>query len=159
MDYQETNREDFNAENIQCDEIPVATVTDEEANRLIPADAAADDENYLMITFGKPYDFEGETFKGIDLSGLENIKGRQLTAIEKAFGKTTVVSSMPETPSKYASVYLRKETRLLPRRSLRNRQSPTLFKADYKTNFQRVSGHQCCHPQFPAVSATTCSKA
>ena len=69
MDYQETNREDFNAENIQCDEIPVATVTDEEANRLIPADAAADDENYLMITFGKPYDFEGETFKGIDLSG------------------------------------------------------------------------------------------
>ena len=88
MDYQETNREDFNAENIQCDEIPVATVTDEEANRLIPADAAADDENYLMITFGKPYDFEGETFKGIDLSGLENIKGRQLTAIEKAFGKT-----------------------------------------------------------------------
>lgn len=64
MDYQETNREDFNAENIQCDEIPVATVTDEEANRLIPADAAADDENYLMITFGKPYDFEGKPSRG-----------------------------------------------------------------------------------------------
>ena len=38
-----------------------SSYTDEEANRLIPADAAADDENYLMITFGKPYDFEGET--------------------------------------------------------------------------------------------------
>ena len=71
MDYQETNREDFNAENIQNDEIPVATVTDEEADRLIPADPAVDDENYLLITFGKPYDFEGEIFKGIDLSGLK----------------------------------------------------------------------------------------
>lgn len=104
MDYQETNREDFNVENMPGDEIPVATVTDEEANRLIPADAAADDENYLMITFGKPYDFEGETFKGIDLSGLENIKGRQLTAIEKAFGKTAIVSSMPETTATYAKI-------------------------------------------------------
>lgn len=104
MDYQETNREDFNVENMPGDEIPVVTVTNEEADRLIPADPAADDENYLAIAFGKPYDFEGETFKGIDLSGLENIKGRQLTAIEKAFGKTAIVSSMPETTATYAKI-------------------------------------------------------
>lgn len=104
MEYQETNREDFNAGNIQNEELPVATVTDEEANRLLPADVAAEEENYLKITFGKPYDFEGEVFKGIDLSGLEDIKGRQLTAIEKAFGKAGVVSSMPETTSTYAKI-------------------------------------------------------
>lgn len=104
MDYQETNREDFNAENMPGEEIPVAMVTEEEADRLIPADTVENEENYLLITFGKPYDFEGETFKGIDLSGLENIKGRQLTAIEKAFGKTAVVSSMPETTSTYAKI-------------------------------------------------------
>lgn len=104
MEYQETNREDFNAENIRNEEIPVATVTDEEANRLLPADVVAEEENYLKITFGKPYDFEGEIFKGVDLSGLEDIKGRQLTAIEKAFGKAGIVSSMPETTSTYAKI-------------------------------------------------------
>ena len=111
MDYQETNREDFNMEQDAQEaaipagaEIPVATVTDEEANRLLPADAVADDENYLNIRFARPYDFEGEIFKGVDLSGLEDIKGRQLTAIEKAFGKAGIVSSMPETTSTYAKI-------------------------------------------------------
>jgi len=104
MEYQETNREDFNAENIQNEEIPIATVTDEEANRLLPSETVEKEENYLVITFGKPYDFEGEIFNGIDLSGLEDIKGRQLTAIEKAFGKAGVVSSMPETTSTYAKI-------------------------------------------------------
>lgn len=111
MEYQETNREDFNMEQDATQpempvggEIPVATVTDEEANKLLPADAVAEEENYLKITFGKPFNFEGEIFKGIDLSGLEDIKGRQLTAIEKAFGKAGVVSSMPETTSTYAKI-------------------------------------------------------
>ncbi len=111
MEYQETNREDFNMEQDATQpkmpvggEIPVATVTDEEANKLLPADAVAEEENYLKITFGKPFNFEGEIFKGVDLSGLEDIKGRQLTAIEKAFGKAGVVSSMPETTSTYAKI-------------------------------------------------------
>lgn len=104
MEYQETNREDFNAENIQNEELPVATVTDEETNKLLPDDVTEEEENYLKITFKKPYDFEGEMFEGIDLSGLEDIKGRQLTVIEKAYGKAGVVSSMPETTSTYAKI-------------------------------------------------------
>lgn len=98
--YTETKREDF----IPGDEIPVAQVSDEEANKLIPADLVEDEDNFLKITFSKPYNFEGEIFNGIDLSGLEDIKGRQLTAIEKAFGKAGVVSSMPETTSTYAKI-------------------------------------------------------
>ena len=98
--YTETNREDF----VPGDEIPVAHVSDEEANKLIPAELVEDEDNFLKITFSKPYNFEGEIFNGIDLSGLEDIKGRQLTAIEKAFGKAGVVSSMPETTSTYAKI-------------------------------------------------------
>jgi len=98
--YKETNREDF----MPGDEIPVAHVSDEEANKLIPAELVEDEDNFLKITFSKPYNFEGEIFNGIDLSGLEDIKGRQLTAIEKAFGKAGVVSSMPETTSTYAKI-------------------------------------------------------
>ena len=98
--YKETNREDF----VPGDEIPVAHVSDEEANKLIPAELVEDEDNFRKITFSKPYNFEGEIFNGIDLSGLEDIKGRQLTAIEKAFGKAGVVSSMPETTSTYAKI-------------------------------------------------------
>ena len=98
--YKETNREDF----VPGDEIPVAHVSDEEANKLIPAELVEDEDNFLKITFSKPYNFEGEIFNGIDLSGLEDIKGRQLTAIEKAFWKAGVVSSMPETTSTYAKI-------------------------------------------------------
>lgn len=98
--YKETNREDF----VPGDEIPVAQVSDEESNKLIPEELVEDEDNFLKITFSKPYNFEGEIFNGIDLSGLEDIKGRQLTAIEKAFGKAGVVSSMPETTSTYAKI-------------------------------------------------------
>lgn len=99
--YTETSREEFVP---GTDEIPVSQVGDEVANGLIPAGVVEDEENYLKITFSKPYNFEGEVFKGVDLSGLEDIKGRQLTAIEKAFGKVGVVSSMPETTSTYAKI-------------------------------------------------------
>ena len=99
--YEETAREDFPMGDM---EIPVAQVADEEADRLLPADAAAEEENYLVIAFSKPYSFEGETFGGVDLSGLEDIKGRQLTAIEKAYGKAGVISSMPEMTATYAKI-------------------------------------------------------
>lgn len=98
--YTETNREDF----VPGDEMPVAQVSDEEANKLIPTELFEDEENFLKVTFSKPYNFEGEIFNGIDLSGLEDINGRRLTAIEKAFGKAGVVSSMPETTSTYAKI-------------------------------------------------------
>lgn len=101
VSYEETAREDFPSGNM---EIPVAQVTEEESDRLLPADVTAEEENYLVIVFGRPYNFEGEIFKQIDLSGLEDINGRQLTAIEKAFGKAGVISSMPETTSTYAKI-------------------------------------------------------
>ena len=99
--YVETNREDFIP---GTDELPVAQVSDEEANSLVSADVIEDEENYLKITFSKPYNFEGEIFKGVDLSGLEDINGRRLTAIEKAYGKAGVVASVPETTSTYAKI-------------------------------------------------------
>lgn len=98
--YEEMNREDF-PENT---EIPVAQVSEEEADRLLPAEKTEEEENYLYIPFGKPYNFEGTTYESIDLSGLDDVNGRKLTAIEKAFGKSGIVSSMPETTATYAKI-------------------------------------------------------
>lgn len=99
--YEETAREDFPAGEM---ELPVAQVTEEETNRLLPEEIVAEEENYLVIVFNKPYNFEGEIFSKLDLSGLEELKSRNLTAIEKAYGKTGVISSMPETTFTYAKI-------------------------------------------------------
>ena len=96
------------------EEIPVATPTpDEEVAKLLPAaDNEDDDENYLIVKFNKPYDFEGQRYDGVDLSGLEDIKGRELTALEKAFGKAGIVTTMPETTATYAKLAATKATGL-----------------------------------------------
>lgn len=98
--YEEMNREDFPG----TTEIPVAQVSEGEADKLLPADGTEEEENYLHIIFEKPYNFEGTMYDSIDLSGLEDIKGRQLTAIEKAYGKTSVIASVPETTNTYAKI-------------------------------------------------------
>lgn len=96
------------------EEIPVATPTpDDEVAKLLPAaDNEDDDENYLIVKFNKPYDFEGQRYDGIDLSGLEDIKGRELTALEKAFCKAGIVTTMPETTATYAKLAATKATGL-----------------------------------------------
>lgn len=96
------------------EEIPVATPTpDEEVAKLLPAaDNEDDDENYLIVKLSKPYYFEGQKYDGVDLSGLEDIKGRELTALEKAFGKAGIVTTMPETTATYAKLAATKATGL-----------------------------------------------
>lgn len=96
------------------EEIPVATPTpEEEIEKLLPPDEREDDdENYLIVKFAKPFDFEGQKYDGVDLSGLEDINGRELSALEKAFGKTGIVSTMPETTATYAKLAATKATGL-----------------------------------------------
>lgn len=102
--YTETNREDMIGESMVTD-VPVAQTAENEADKLNPyCGAESDSDNYLLIIFDKPYNFDGDIFNELDLSGMEDINGRQLTAIEKAFCKTGVISTTPETTSTYAKI-------------------------------------------------------
>lgn len=114
-DYQEMNREDFNGadgenQGMNNQEIPVAQTPATPGNSLLPAKEGADDE--LVIKFRKPYEFDGETFTELDLHGLEDLRGRDLTAIEKAFNKTGVSSFVPESTTTYAKIVATKVTGL-----------------------------------------------
>lgn len=114
-DYQEMNREDFNGadgenQGMNNQEIPVAQTPATPGNSLLPAKEGADDE--LIIKFRKPYEFDGETFTELDLHGLEDLRGRDLTAIEKAFNKTGVSSFVPESTTTYAKIVATKVTGL-----------------------------------------------
>ncbi len=113
--YHETNREDIDEaegknQKIGKQEIPVAQLPAESDAALLPA--KEDDEDELIIKFRKPYIFDGETFTELDLHGLEDLRGRDLTAIEKAFNKTGVSSFVPESTTTYAKIVATKVTGL-----------------------------------------------
>ena len=114
--YAETSREEYTGENAAennlekvVPEIPVAP-TQEGKTSLLPKKEGQEDE--LIITFRKPFDFEGETFRELDLHGLEDLRGRDLTAIEKAFNKTGVSSFVPESTTTYAKIVATRVTGL-----------------------------------------------
>lgn len=113
--YEEMNREDFNgaeseAQGMNNQEIPVAQISARSEVSLLPAKEEEDDE--LVIKYRKPYEFEGETFTELDLHGLEDLRGRDLTAIEKAFNKTGISSFVPESTTTYAKIVATKVTGL-----------------------------------------------
>ncbi len=123
--YKETSREDCNVENVtedtrtiefpgrkerDCDsEIPVAATSASEKETLLPK---KEGEEELIVKFRRPFTFEGETFTELDLHGLEDLRGRDLTAIEKAFNKTGVSSFVPESTTTYAKIVATKVTGL-----------------------------------------------
>lgn len=112
--YNEMNREDYNGEDQEMDftpkneEIPVVVPAD--GKSLLPEKKGDDDE--LIVKYRKPFEFEGETHTELDLHGLEDLRGRDLTAIEKAFNKTGVSSFVPESTTTYAKIVATKVTGL-----------------------------------------------
>lgn len=61
--------------------------------------------NALTITFAKPYNFEGETYKSVDLSGLDDVTASQLSAVE-----SDVQAIVPELSMDYALILASKVT-------------------------------------------------
>jgi hypothetical protein len=103
-DYTETKRED-----VIGDEIPVAQTNDDLANSLLPKKEEGDE---LIVKYRKPYTFEGEVYNELDLHGLEDLTGRDLTAIEKSFNKTGVSSFVPESTTTFAKIVATRVTGL-----------------------------------------------
>lgn len=102
--YTETKRDEMIGE-----EIPVATVSEEAATALLPKKEENDE---LVVTYRKPFNFEGEVHTELDLHGLEDLRGRDLTAIEKSFNKTGVSTVMPETTTTFAKIVATRVTGL-----------------------------------------------
>lgn len=60
-------------------------------------------EEYI-VKFRKPYEFEGEEYKEIDLSGIENLTTKDLTAADKQFVTQGNVAAMNEMSVGYACI-------------------------------------------------------
>lgn len=68
------------------------------------------EENDFYIKFRKPYTFEGETFDGIDLSGLEDLSARDMIATQRTMEKSGSINVLPEMSLEYACLFAAKAT-------------------------------------------------
>lgn len=54
-----------------------------------------------MILFAKPFEFEGKTYEGLDLSGLDDLTGDDLLEADRAYSATGNYSPVPELTLAY----------------------------------------------------------
>ncbi len=59
-------------------------------------------EESLVIKFNKPYLFEGRTYDGIDLSGMEEMTAADMIAVSKLVSRSSGVDVIPEVSLEYA---------------------------------------------------------
>lgn len=75
-----------------------------------PAEQA--EEVSLTVKFSKPYRFEDETYKEIDLSGMDNLTAEDMIAADKYLARNGNVTVMPEMSLEYACFIASKATDL-----------------------------------------------
>ena len=56
-----------------------------------------------LVQFSKPYVFEGETYAGVDLGGLESLTAANMIEAEKHLARSGVVSPIPEMSMEYVT--------------------------------------------------------
>ena len=76
-------------------------------------DSAEGGEESLVIKFRKPYLFEGKEYTEIDLSGMENLTGDDMVAINRYMARSSSGSAaVPEVSVEYACYFANRATKL-----------------------------------------------
>lgn len=60
------------------------------------------EEISYIVTFKKPYSFEGESYTQVDLSGLEELSAADMIAVNKKIERGGTVNILPEMSLEYA---------------------------------------------------------
>lgn len=70
------------------------------------------EENELYVKFRKPYVFEDKTYDGVDLSGLEDLSGDDMIAVQRKMERAGHFSTLPELSVEYACLICSRATNL-----------------------------------------------
>lgn len=60
-------------------------------------------ESATLVKFTKPYTFEGKTYTGIDLAGLEDLTAKDMIEAEKYLQRSGAVTVTPEMTMEYVT--------------------------------------------------------
>ena len=70
------------------------------------ASVDVEDEESMVVKFKKPYRFEGKEYTEIDLSGMEDLTGADMIAVNKIMSRTSAgIDVMPEVSVEYACYF------------------------------------------------------
>ena len=70
---------------------------------IVSTDVMDDEDSSLLIKFGKPYVFEGNTYTEIDLSGLESLNAASMIDVNRKMSRGhTGIDVLPEVSLEYA---------------------------------------------------------
>lgn len=69
----------------------------------LEGDDSTEEDEYI-VTFDKPFTFEGNTYQEVDLSGIENLSTAQLKTAEKIYSKKGNASAIAEMSIAYACI-------------------------------------------------------
>lgn len=78
-------------------------------------DVEATEEESMVIKFKKPYLFEKKEYTELDLSGLDDMTGADMIAVNKIMKRLSPgggIDVMPEVSMEYACVFASKATKL-----------------------------------------------
>lgn len=90
-------------------------VTEQEETGNINRMETEEVEDGLVISLKKPYLFEGKTYTEIDLTGMEELTGEDMIAINKIMQRTSPGAGtdvMPEVSTEYACYFAAKAAKL-----------------------------------------------
>lgn len=66
------------------------------------AETQKQEENKYLIKFRKPFIFEDETYKEIDLSGLEDLSAKDMIQAQRTMERSGSINVLPEMSLEYA---------------------------------------------------------
>ena len=69
-------------------------------------------ENSRIVVFNKPYTFEGEVYKEVDLSALDDMTATDMIAANKILEKSGSFSFLPEMSLEYACIISARATKM-----------------------------------------------
>ena len=76
------------------------------------AETQKQEENKYLIKFHKPFIFEDETYKEIDLSGLEDLSAKDMIQAQRTMERSGSINVLPEMSLEYACIFASKATKI-----------------------------------------------
>ena len=76
------------------------------------AETQKQEENKYLIKFRKPFIFEDETYKEIDLSGLEDLSAKYMIQAQRTMERSGSINVLPEMSLEYACIFASKATKI-----------------------------------------------
>lgn len=69
-------------------------------------------ENKYLIKFRKPFTWEDKTYNEVDLSGMEDLTGRDMIQAQRIMERSGSINVLPEMSLEYACIFASKATKM-----------------------------------------------